>query len=203
MKNVFADYYYNFLIGEYPSEEDYRITSLTFNHIKDAGFSQLELFRLINNFPAKDKITFEDIPNSLWEGSQIKKDTFYFHKELQILSPPPTWDETFDFYLEMKIRYSLDDALDYFIKRTGARAEWINRDKEIGSIKYLLKDYAKFSFMEPLDFFLHLIDYAVSCNSDINTVYDLRNYEIELANYLEIDTANAIAKNKNKVVWRS
>lgn len=203
MKNVFADYYYNFLIGEHPKDEDYKITSLTFNHLKDAGFNEIELFRLLNTFPIKDKISFEDIPDNLWEGSCLTRDKFYFHKELQILSPPPTWDETFDFYLEMKIKYSLDEALDYFIKRSGTREEWVNRDREIGSIKFLLKEYTKFNFMEPLDFFLHLIDYAVSCGAELNSIYDLRRFEIELATYLEIDVANAIAKDKNKVIWRS
>jgi hypothetical protein len=203
MKNVYADYYYNFLIGEHPNEKDYRTTSLTMNHLKDAGFSEVQLFRLLNAFPVKDKISFEDIPNSLWEGSCLERNKFYFHKELQILSPPPTWDETFEFYLEMKIQYSLDEALDYFIKRSGTREEWVNRDREIGSIKFLLKEYKKFDFMEPLDFLLHLIDYAISCGAELNSIYDIRRFEIELATYLEIDVANAVSMNKNRVIWRS
>ena len=103
----------------------------------------------------------------------------------------------------MKIRYTLDDALDYFIRTTGVRGEWIARDREIGSIKYLLKEYKKFSFMEPIDFLLHLIDYCVANGNEINSIYDLRHQEVELAKALEIDITNAIAAGKNTVIWRS
>lgn len=203
MKNVYTDYYYNFLVGEYPTDEDYRTTSLTFEYLEDAKFTSNEIVNIICSLPINNAITFDLLPDYLWEDSLIERNKFYFHKELQILSPPPTWEKTFPFYLEMKIRYTLDDVLNYFIRMSGVRQDWINREKEIGSIKYLLNNYKKFKFMEPLDFLLHLIDFCISKEVELNQIYDLTHYEIELAEYLEVDTTNAIANNKNQIIWRS
>lgn len=203
MKNMYTDYYYDFLVGEYPSDENYRTTSLTFDYLKDAGFNSQEICNIACDLPIADKITFDLLPDKLWDNSLIDRNKFYYHKELQILSPPPTWNETFPFYLEMKIRYTLDDLLDYFVRRAGVRQDWLNREKEIGSIKYLLNQYKKFKFMEPLDFLLHLIDFCIAKEVELNQIYDLTKYEIELAEFLEVDITNAVAQKKNVIVWRS
>lgn len=199
----YTDFYYYFLVGEHPNENNYKVTNATFEYLKDAGFDDDCMCRIINLMPIMDCITVDDIPDSLWEDSLLVRNKFYFHKELQITSPPPTWDQSYPFYLEMKIKYTLDDVLNYFINSSGVRSDWVNREKELGSIRYLLKDYKKFSFMEPIDFLLHLIDYCVADGMEITSIYSLRDKEIELANYLEIDVAKAITKEKNKIVWRS
>ena len=204
--NKYADFYYNFMIGEYPeSHEDYIKTSNFFGYLEDSGISDGEIYMITGLVKPKHVLTIDDIPDKIRESSLLEKDKFYYHKELIIVPPPPGWnvEEDYKFYREMKIRYTLDDALDYFIKSTGVRAEWVAREKEIGSIKYLLKEYKKFKFIEPLDFLLHLIDYCVSDNMEINTIYDLRHKEIELAEALEIDIANAVARGKNTIIWRS
>lgn len=203
MKSNYADYYYNFLIGEYPNDEDYRSTALIFEYLKDANVNEIDIYKVIESMQIIHKLSFNDIPDYLWDKSILTKGVFYYHKELQIVSKPPTWEITYPHYLEMKIMYTLEDALNYFIERSNVRSEWINRDKEIGSIKFLLKDYIKFKFMEPLDFFLHLIDYSVSSKIELNSIYDLRHEEIALAKHLEIDLANAVAMGKNIVKWRS
>lgn len=204
--NTYADFYFNFMIGEYPDDyEDYRKTANFFQYLQDSGLTDGEIYMITGLVKPKVVLTIDDIPDMIRENSLLEKDKFYFHKELSITPPPPGWDkdDNYQFYREMKIRYTLDDALDYFIKSTGVRAEWVSRDKEIGSIKYLLKEYKKFKFMEPLDFLLHLIDYCVSDNMEINSIYDLRHKEIELAEALEIDIANAVARGKNTIIWRS
>ena len=204
--NKYADFYFNFMIGEYPEEiDDYRKTANLFQYLIDAGISDGEVYMITEIVKPKKCLTIEDIPDKLWENSLLERDKFYFHKQLQITPPPPGWDIEHDyiFYREMKIRYTLDDVLDYFIIMTGVRAEWVARDKEKGSIKYLLKEYKKFNFMEPIDFLLHLIDYCVSCGREINSIYDLRDEEVELAKALEVDILNAAALGKNKVIWRS
>lgn len=204
--NKYADFYYNFMIGEYPeSFEDYIKTCNFFGYLEDSGISDGEIYMITGLVKPKEVLTIDDIPDKIREGSLLEKDKFYFHKELIIVPPPPGWDtvEDYKFYREIKIRYTLDDVLDYFIKSTGVRADWVSRDKEIGSIKYLLKEYKKFKFIEPLDFLLHLIDYCVSDNMEISTIYDLRHKEIELAEALEVDIANATARGKNTIIWRS
>lgn len=204
--NQYADFYYNFMIGEYPEDEDdYKKTANFFQYLEDSGITDGEIYMITGLVKPKQVLTIDDIPDKIREGSILDKDKFYYHKELIITPTPPGWDSELDykFYREIKVRYTLEDALDYFIKATGVRAEWVARDKEIGSIKYLLKEYKKFDFMEPIDFLLHLIDYSVSCGIEINTIYDLRHQEVELAKVLEIDIANAVARGKNTVIWRS
>ena len=204
--NTYADFYFNFLIGEFPEDiEDYRKTSNFFKYLEDSGISEGEIYMVAGMVKPKSVLTLADIPEKLKKDSLIDINKFYFHKELIITPPPPGWDieEDYKFYKEIKLRYTLEDVLDYFIKATNARAEWIARDKEIGSIKYLLKEYKKFSFIEPIDFILHLIDYCVSSSDEINTIYDLRHREIELAEALEIDIANATARGKHLTIWRS
>lgn len=204
--NEYADFYFNFLIGEYPEDhKDYRQTSNFFQYLEDCGLSDSEIYMIAGLVKPKNVLTIDDIPDKIKEGSLLEKDKFYYHKELTITPPPPGWEteEDYQFYREIKLRYTLDDVLDYFIKASNVRADWVARDKEIGSIKYLLKEYKKFKFIEPIDFLLHLIDYCVSDNMEVNTIYDLRHKEIELAEALEIDIANAVARGKNVVIWRS
>lgn len=204
--NMYADFYFNFLIGEYPdNHEIYKKTANFFQYLEDSGLSEGEIYMVAGMVKPKEVLTIDDIPSKITKDSIIDRNKCYYHKELIITPPPPGWDcdEDYKFYKEIKVRYSLEDVLDYFIKATGVRAEWVARDKELGSIKYLLKEYAKFNFIEPIDFLLHLIDYSVSCGNEINTIYDLRHQEIELATALEIDIANAVARGKDKAIWRS
>lgn len=198
-------FYYDFVVGEYPDNSTYLInTSLVLNYLIDAGLTEVEVSKLIiEELPNKDYLEFKDIPNIAWNNSLLNKDTFYYHKELQIVSPPPTWDKSFPFFLEMKIKYTTEDILNYFVSVFNIRTEWINREKEIGSINYLLKKYSMFQFMQPVDFILHLIDYTKSLGIKAVKIYDICDYEIQLAELLEIDVKQSIANNKNNIVWRS
>lgn len=199
----YTEFYYNFFLGEFPEDmNNYLRTKAFFEYLEECNISDSEIYMTIGLVEPKEFLSIDDIPSILREGSLLEPNKFYFHKELQVRSKPPTWDETFPYYLEMKIRYTAEDALDYFIQRSGVRRDWVNRDKEIGSIKYLLKEYKKFNFMEPIDFLLHLIDYCVSKEIELKTIYDLRDLEIDEAEYLESCITNAIAEGKNKIVWR-
>jgi hypothetical protein len=203
-KENLVDFYYGFVVGAIPDDEvQFKRTEMLFEHLKESGCTLEDITHcIITHFPNKDMLTPDDLPDVLWGASLLSRGTFYFHKELQLLSPPPTWDESFPFYIEMKIQYSIGDALEYFIKRFKLNEDWVSRDKELGSIKYLLKDYKKFNFVEPIDFLLHLIDYVASLNVKAKSIYDLRDYENDYAEILEIDINNAKSSNKNKVIWR-
>jgi hypothetical protein len=196
--------YYNYVAGETPeNENDYNYTKLLFDYLIESGLDKKEIIlSVLEDFPNKEKLTIEDIPDNLWNNSLIRRNTFYYHPELQIISPPPTWDKCYPFYLEMKIKYTIEDILKYFIKRFKLNEEWVNKDKEIGSIKYLLNSYKKYNFIEPVDFILHLIDYVISIDVKVETIYDLTAYELQLADYLETDIENAKSKGKNKIIWR-
>lgn len=202
--NQLTDFYYNFVVGETPEdEESYIKTRMLFDYLSQSGCTLEDIVtEVITNFPNRDVLYPDDIPDDLWGASLLERHKFYFHKELQVLSPPPTWDESFPFYIEMKIQYSIGDILNYFIKSFKLNESWVSRDKELGSIKYLLKDYKKYGFIEPVDFLLHIIDYVASLGVKVNSIYDLRDYEAEYAELLEKDVANSKSCSKNKVIWR-
>lgn len=198
-----TEFYYSNIIGTFPGEEKYNNTNKLFEYLKEAGLTDGDILKTVIDFlPYLEEISFEDLPESLWDNSLLEKDKFYFHKELQISKTEPNWNQdNLCLYIEPKIKYTIDDALNYFLSYSTIKSDWINRDKEKGSIKYLLKEYKKFNFIEPIDFFLHLIDFAAS-KDDINTIYDLRDYEIELAEFLEVDIQNAKSMGKDKYSWR-
>lgn len=200
-----VDLYYENTIGTYP-EDDERIKymKLTFEYLLESGLSYAEIINLIL-FDLKniDDFSICDLPEKLWEDSLLEKDTFYYHRELQIISPRPTLTEKFPFYLEMKIKYKEEDIIKYFIKTFNVREEWFDKEKETGSLKYLLKNYQKYDFIKPVDFILNLMDYAK--NSDTNTIssfFDLRKYENQFASDMEKDVICSKARNKNQIIWR-
>lgn len=199
-----AMFYYNFIAGEFPENEEYfNITNNVFNYLSDAKFTDEEIVKIIiNDLPNKDYIEINDLPNYLWDNSLLEENVFYYHKELQIVSPPPTWDKSYPFYLEMHIRYTKEDILNYFTKTFNIREEWTSTDKEIGSINYLLNKYKMFNFISPVDYMLHLIDYVSSLGVKATKIYDICEYEIKLAELLEIDIKQSVSNNKNNVVWR-
>lgn len=202
---VLTDFYYSYVVGEFPEDKNnYNKTKLLFDYLLEAGIDEGNLLlNIMKTFPNKDYLTIDDIPDTMWEDSLLKRNTFYYHKELQILSPPPTWDECYPFYLEMKIQYKEKDVLNYFAKTFNINSEWINEEQEIGAIKYLINNYKKFNFMEPVDFLLHLIDYVKSLGVKANKIYDIRSYENELAELLEKDILDSKINKKDTVVWRT
>lgn len=205
MNNLYTDYFYNFLLGEHPSDEAFIKTKNIFDYLEDSNLTESEILATINKLPTNEVITIDDLPDDLWNDSLLKRGTFYFHKELQITSPPPTWDESFPFYLEMKIKYTEEDILEYFIKKAKIYKDWVNEAKEIGSIKFLLKEYKKFSFVEPIDFLLHLIDYCIADTNSyeqLTSIYDIRDKEIEFAKLFEVDIQNARFSKKDRIIWR-
>ena len=186
-----------------PSEEIKHKDENLLSYLWDAGVEPYMIANYALKVTTTNELSYNRLPEMLWEKSLLKRDTFYFHKELEILSPPSTWDEDKPFYLEMKIEYRINEALDYFLKSNKVREEWINRKKELGSLKFLLKEFEKYKFAEPIDFFLHLCDFAASkAEKNLQSIFDLNHYEVECAEYLEADIANARLQGKDKVIWR-
>ena len=200
-----TDLYYSNAIGVYPSDEKEILkTKSFFEYLIEAGCSKQEIIELILfDLKNENHLTINSLPDKLWDNSLLDRDTFYYHNELQILSPAPTLTESFPFYLEMKIKYTEKDVLNYFIKTFNIKEKWIDEDKEIGAIKYLLNNYKKYDFVQPIDYLLSLIYYVAGFNNNkINTFFDLRNYELDFTEVFEKDIISAKEHNKNNIIYR-
>ena len=144
-----------------------------------------------------------ELVDSLWDGSLLKPDTFYYHEQLTIMPGPSVWnpnmkEESNKFYLEMKIKYTIDDLLSYYYNNLLIPVELRNTKKDSKAFEHMLKQYSKFK-MQPIDFVLYLIDYSVLEGNRISNVFDLQKYEREVYDKTNYIIENTINKN---IIWR-
>jgi len=199
--------YYDQVCGSLP-DEDWKVnqTKKTIEFLVDCGFGYSELFKLFGQLE-KDVLRPEDLPDSLWDYSLIKRGRFYYHSELRITSKPPTFDPRTGkevkepFFVEIKIRYTLDNLVDYYIK--AIKPPIIDEKKIKAGLDYLLKYYSKsIKIVTPLDFVLALIDTAKYNHTKIINVFDIQKNEVEVFNSLSKMVAEAKFAGKDVIVWR-
>ena len=129
--------------------------------------AQLERIENLNDVIVKDK-------NEL-----INFYEFYYHPQLQITSKPPVYKMDYDtgelslykiedYFLEMKDSYTIDNLIDYFIKKTGLYYDddivFIKRKQLETEIKNIIKNNQNFS----LDNLLFCIDASTEISEDEN-----------------------------------
>lgn len=202
---MLEEYFYNFILGTYPNNEEVIINNkAVIEYLMESGLNKAEIILILNEMPLREscEIFIEDIQDKWWDNSLLERDKFYFHKELQITPPPPNLEDPFVYYKEMKIKYDYKDALNYFYKVFDIKEEWINENKDVGAIKWIIEDYKKFKFITPIDMLLHLIDYVHAMEVKILNIYQLTTYEMEFAQYFEDDIRNAKSQHKDTIVWR-
>lgn len=119
------------------------------------------------NIKAQKGTVVQDPDNLLVRGK------FYYHPQLQVTPPPPVIrfnpDGTFEasyetepeFFLEIKDKYTADDLLDYYYKRTETKSNPKFRKRDRGAMDYILR-------LEELDVILYSIDEAAVMHMDVN-----------------------------------
>ena len=199
--------YYEDKFGCYPFEDAKYLTKtqLMIEYLQEAGLTFGEILDTIHKATAGEYLCPLDLQDELWENSLLKRDTFYFHKELKITSGMPSLENGISQqYIEMKIKYTLQDLLAYYYKVAQTEEAFKDEKKDIGALQHILKQYEKLSEIEAVDFVLHLIDYAAA-EEDIST-YDIfyinNKYRSEC--YNEIKTKAIMAKNLgySRIIWR-
>lgn len=204
--NLIDFYYYN--LGEEPEENERIITKNTFDFLKDNNYTDNDILKMFEHFPAKMALTPNDLPDYLWEGSLVKRDTFYYHNELHITSPAPYWDFENNkiissrFFLEMKIKYSVNDLIKYFYRKFPIDNNLIDNKKDKGSMEYLINKYKNIDFIQPVDFVLYLIDEAVNSEMECVEIIELKKFEKATFEYLKSKTLNAAVEKMNEIIWR-
>lgn len=151
----------------------------------------------------------DDLSEELWKDSLLQKGHFYFHKELQIVSPAPVLkkDGTVFYpedFLEMKIQYTEHDILMYFYNRIRKQdREICDARKDIKTIPYLIKRFSAMENVEPVDLFLCLIDdFTNNAENTINDgIIDVLKSLSNVVTWYQTDYKNAAAAGKNKLRW--
>lgn len=179
------------------------ITQYTIDYLYDNLFSDSNIIEILSTLK-KESIKYSDLPNSLWKDSLLKRDVYYFHSKLQILSKPPKLSidsiitpKEIKFFKEMKISFTKDDLLNFFYSKSNSL---IIKDysRDIGAIEYLLKRYSN-QLMEPVDICLYLIEDCAQC---VSSLLSLTNYEVELLEKVNTIYYDNYRSRTNKIIYR-
>lgn len=210
--------FYILCAGIEPSEEAFNRTKATANYLKDNGYKDTEILKIFNNIvrnkPKNDidiVINGEDLPIELWEDSLLEKDTFYYSDIVHIKSKPPSWDPiTFTeishpFYLEMKIKFTMNELLDYYYDKCRVPNALQDEKKDSGAFNHLIKKYNAFKKLPGIDYVIALINKA---SEDIEKdficeVFDLDNYKEEVIIEFDGIYEQSTFEKVNQIVWRS
>lgn len=168
----YAEFFYQNCTSQLTEDDEkcFAETSTTMNYLEDNAVSDKDILKVLFDCSGKKVIRKNDLPAFLWQGSLIDRNKFYFHHTLQIVP------DSGEFYIEMKIQFTLQDLLNYFVETL--KIELVNERKLLAQLKSLLEEYSHLKFVEPLDFVLTLIDNASWKNLKIFEPFDLNNFDI-------------------------
>lgn len=199
--------YYEMCLGYIPDEDtSTNKTKAVINYLKDNEYTDTEIRKIFLDIGQKEIVTVNDLPSYLWKDSLIKRNEFYYHHNLQIKSPAPYYDPILKkeimspYYLEMKIKYTVEDVYQYFLSKTGTPS--IDPKKDKGAIQKMLKTYS-LNGIKGLDFILSLIDEARFSQDRIFNLWNIQHYETAVYDKLLRNIAEAKMAGKDRIVWRT
>ena len=209
MENL-AEEYYRWAWGCYPHENKVplRKTQCVIEYLQDNNWEDADILELLTKAPKREYLSPNDLPDSLWENSLIKRDTFYYHRILQIVSPPPVWRPgkpvmPTALYVEMRIHFTMNDLFQYATSKLEIPMYLWDIKKESGALRYLLKKYEKAPFAESLDILLFLIDKAADSGRETTDILSAIQWvEAEGIKELETRCLQAQGEGKNHIIWR-
>lgn len=202
--------YYILCRGIEPSKEAFNRTLATAKHLKDNNISDKDILNILKDSD-KEIITGEDLPEYLWEDSLLNKGVFYYSDILHIKSKPPTWNPiTFEevtepFFMEMKIKFTIDDLLNYYYDTCRIPVEIRDKKKDSGAFLHLIKKYNAFKNVPGIDYVLALI---MSASKDIDktlitNVFEIEEYNKDVIEKFESMYQQAEYEKTNQIVWRN
>ncbi len=200
-------FYNNFSAGVPADEHDYERTLSTIEYMKDAGVSPSGIVTAMSACSNKKVILREYLPDELWKESLIERGKFYYHHILQLrpeqfFNPRTGKEESRPFYLENRIRFTMTDLINYFMRTCGIDYELLDEKKFASQFTHLLKTH--YSFIESLDFVLALIDRAAAKDMVITEPFELKGQGNvgEVFKNLKAHVANEIAHGNGKEIQR-
>ena len=203
------DAYYRITNG-YCNEVLDKITETTLMYLIDNKYEFKDILNILRDSKIEDCFRPESLPDYLWDNSLLKRDTYYYHNSLHITSKPPRWNaetlkvESEPFFMEMKIKFTMKDLLDYYYRTCMVDVSLRNEKRDIGAFEHLIKTYTKIiENVEGIDIVLMLIDEASKASMLLSNPLKLQDMEIEVIPHCKRLTVEAKYNDANKIIWRS
>ena len=186
----------------------FQVTKNTCEYLLDCGFSALEIINILNGL-GFGALSYDVLPDRLWQGSLIKRGAFYLHRELRIESKVPEFDIKtcrvleYPYYCEMKIKYTVEDTLKYFRSKMKPPNIALTSDEyDKNAIMQLFKQYSKLDYVEPLDVILCSIDNHLTLDPHCTRLIDITKTNREVIASLISDMKSLEAQDRRKMVMR-
>ena len=209
-------------LGYSPSEEDYNRLMATCLFLKDNGFTEGEILKILldsnKDLPEDCEMTAlektivlgEQLPEYLWENSLLEKGKYYYNNKLHICSKAPTWnpktmqEECEPFFMEMKINFTMQDLLELFYRECRTPVELRVKSRDEGALQHLLNKYNKMK-APGVDYLLLMIDLANKDNKldFLTNPFELENYSKEAFIILEEIVEESTLNKSNVITWRT
>lgn len=205
----FLMYYYGNIYNnnDYTENNVFR-TSKTIDYLQDCGFNYLEIIRELSLHKEKE-INGQNLNDNLWKNSLIKRNAFYLHKELRLVSKAPEFNfledtiKSYSFYCEMKIRYTTSDVLQYFEScLTPFNRQFLDKKTDTKTVQFLIKKYSKIDYVEPLDIILCSIDHYTKENPDCTKLIEITSDNLDVVKHLQENMLELEAKDLRRITWR-
>lgn len=208
-------------LGYNPSEEDYNKLYSTCLHLKDNGFKEADILKILldsNKYLPEDCemtalektiVTGEQLPEYLWDESLLEKGKYYYNNRLHICSKAPTWnpktmqEECEPFFMEMKIKFTMQDLLELFYKECRTPVGLRVKTRDEGALQHLLNKYNNLK-APGIDYILLMIDIASKDNNldFLTNPFELENYSKEVFVMLEEIVEESTLNKSNVITWR-
>lgn len=208
-------YFFNDICTYYKNENTYvsdwpwEKTRKTVEYLFMCGFNNTEICQELSRHKEKSAVMYDDLSSALWKDSLLKKDAFYLHRELTVISPAPYFDYVKNieivpkFYYMPKIRYTAEDVVDYFYRKLSATNLLMTEYKtDIKTVYYLVRKFNKIDYVQPVDLILYAIDEQVKQEPDTYKLIDITKNLPILSKQMQSEILELKAKNKAKNVWR-
>ena len=174
---------YELCYGVEPEDKDLLLLEIKYQRLLDNGYTDKEANKILID-------TKLNIDNYEHLDSIIDSDIIFRHHELQIHSKPGGFDPATctvikrPYYLEMKVRYTMDNLLNYYYTKLIVPPLFRDKKRDIGAFNHLINSF-KSPVINSVDFILFVIDYAASNEYKTNNPLDLKNWFQSTYEYLE------------------
>ena len=189
-------------------KKGFQVTKNTCEYLLDCGLTALEIIAILGRLTG-GPLTYDSLPDSLWQGSLIKRGAFYLHHELRIESKAPEFCIRtgrvieHPYYCEMKIKYTVEDVQNYFkSKMKPQNISLSSSEYDKNAVRQLFRQYSKLDYVEPLDVLLCSIDYHFSLEPECTRLIDITKTNREVIAFLISDMKNLEAQDRRKIIMR-